>query len=37
LLVYQGKNLVYTGASHGNEYVDNEENMKFLYQTFSSL
>jgi glutamine amidotransferase len=37
LLVYQGKNLVYTGENHGNEYVDNEENMKFLYQTFSSL
>lgn len=32
----QGK-LVYTGTNHGNEYVDSEENMKFLYGIFSDL
>jgi glutamine amidotransferase len=36
LVVYNGK-LVFSGNNHGNEYVDNEENMKFLYQAFSGL
>ena len=37
LLVYQEGKRIYTGTDHGNEYFDNEENMKFIYQTFSSL
>lgn len=37
LLVYRNGKQIFTGTNHGNEYVDNEENMKFLYQTFSSL
>ena len=37
LQVYKQGSLVYQGEPHGNEYFDNEENMKFLYQTFSHL
>lgn len=37
LLVYKEGELVYEGESHGQEYVDSEENMKFLYQIFSGL
>ncbi len=37
LMVYQDGKPVYTGEAHGNEYIDNEENIKFLYQTFSNL
>jgi glutamine amidotransferase len=37
LLAYRGGKKVFTGTNHGNEYVDNEENVKFLYQTFSNL
>jgi glutamine amidotransferase len=37
LLVVSNGKLVFSGHNHGNEYVDNEENMKFLYQAFSSL
>lgn len=37
LLVYRKGSLVFTGRDHGNEYVDNEENTKFLYQAFSNL
>lgn len=37
LLAYRNGKLLFTGTNHGNEYVDNEENLKFLYQTFSNL
>lgn len=37
LLAYRDGRLVYTGTTHDNEYVDNEESMKFLYQIFSDL
>lgn len=37
LLAYrQGKEIL-QGTNHGNEYVENEENLKFLYQIFSNL
>lgn len=37
LLAYQDGKLVLKGTDHGNEYVDSEENLKFLYQIFSDL
>lgn len=37
LLAYRNGVQIFTGTKHGNEYIDNEENMKFLYQTFSNL
>ena len=37
LLGYRDGELVYTGTNHGQEYVDSEENMKYLYQIFSTL
>lgn len=37
LLTYHDGKLVFTGTNHGNEYVDNEENMKLIYQMFSNL
>lgn len=37
LLGYRNGSQVFRGTDHGNEYVDNEENLKFLYQTFSNL
>lgn len=37
LLAYQDGDLKFSGTNHGNEYVDNEENLKFLYQIFSDL
>ncbi|KIR03475.1 hypothetical protein P261_02290 [Lachnospiraceae bacterium TWA4] len=37
LLAYREGNLVFTGTDHGNTHVDNEENMKFLYQIFAQL
>ena len=37
LLAYQNGVLKYQGNEHGNEYLDNAENTKFLYQIFSSL
>lgn len=36
LAYYQGKR-VYEGTNHGNEYIDDKENLKFLYQIFSEL
>lgn len=37
LLAYRkGKN-VFQGTNHGHEYVETEENLKFLYQIFSEL
>ncbi|MCC8152202.1 MAG: class II glutamine amidotransferase [Lachnospiraceae bacterium] len=37
LLAWRNGELVYTGTNHGQVFEDNEENMKFLYQIFSSL
>lgn len=37
LFAYKNGSLVFTGTNHGHVYEDNEENMKFLYQIFSSL
>lgn len=37
LLAYKDGNLEFTGTNHGNEYEDNEESLRFLYQIFSDL
>lgn len=37
LLAYQKGKRVYTGINHNHEYIDSEENMKFLYSIFSDL
>lgn len=37
LLAYKEGKQVFTGTNHQNEYVDNEENTRFLYQIFSNL
>lgn len=37
LLAYKDGNLILSGTNHKNEYVDNEESVKFLYQIFSDL
>lgn len=37
LLAYKEGKVVYTGTNHGNEYIYNEEDMKFIYQMFSYL
>ena len=37
LLAYKQGDLVFTGTNHGNEYIENEENLKFLYSIFSDL
>ncbi len=37
LLAWRNGELIYTGTNHGQVFEDNEENMKFLYQIFSSL
>lgn len=37
LLAYKNGKLVFTGKSHGNEYFDSEENMKFIFQNYSEL
>lgn len=37
LLAYEEGIRVFQGTEHGNEYVDNEENMKLLYRIFSDL
>ncbi|MCM1498491.1 MAG: class II glutamine amidotransferase [Clostridium sp.] len=37
LLAYRSGKRLFTGTRHGNEYVDNEENLRYLYQTFSNL
>lgn len=37
LLVYKEGQLVYEGANHGNEYIDNEEDMKYIYQNYAGL
>lgn len=37
LLAYKNGELVYSGTEHKNEFIDNEESMKYLYQIFSDL
>jgi glutamine amidotransferase len=37
LHAYKEGKKAFVGTNHGNEYVDNEENMKLLYQMFSNL
>lgn len=37
LFAYKDGKRVFKGTNHGNEYIDSEENMKFLYQIFSNL
>lgn len=37
LLAYREGKKIFTGITHGNEYKDSEENMKFLYRIFSDL
>lgn len=37
LLAYKDGNLVFSGTNHKNEYIENKESMKFLYQIFSDL
>lgn len=37
LLAYKNGELVFEGTNHGNEYIDNEENMKLIFQIFSEL
>ncbi len=37
LMVYKGSKIVFKGTNHKNAYIDNEENIKYLYQAFSSL
>lgn len=32
----EGK-IIFEGTAHGHEYIDNEEDMKFLYQIFSNI
>ncbi len=37
LLAYKDGSLIASGTNHQNEYVENEESIKFLYQIFSDL
>ena len=37
LLAYKKGRLALAGTAHGNEYVENEEQIKLLYQIFSNL
>lgn len=37
LLAYQEGHLVLEGTKHQNEYIESEENLKFLYQIFADL
>lgn len=37
LLAYQDGKQVFQGTNHGKEYIESEENLKFLYQIFSEL
>ncbi len=37
LLAYKNGNLEFTGTEHGNEYIENEESIKYLYRIFSDL
>ncbi len=37
LLAYKNGKLVFTGENHGHEYIDSEENMRFIFQNFAEL
>lgn len=37
LLAFRKGKKVFEGTNHGNEYIETEENLKFLYQIFSEL
>lgn len=37
LLAYRDGRQLFQGTNHGNEYIESEENLKFLYQIFSNL
>ena len=37
LLAYRDGKLVRTGTNHGNEYIEDPEHLKFLYQIFADL
>ena len=37
LLAYQEGRQIAIGTNHEKEYIDNEENMKMIYQIFSNL
>lgn len=37
LLAYKNGKLEFTGTNHANEYEDNEESLRFLYQIFADL
>lgn len=37
LVVYKWGKQVFTGTNHNNVYIENEENLKYLYQIFSNL
>lgn len=37
LLAYKDGKLAFKGTNHNNEYIDNEESLRFLYQIFSDL
>lgn len=37
LLAYKKGQRIFSGTNHGNEYRDNEENMKLLYRIFAGL
>ncbi len=37
LLAFRAGRLIRTGADHGNEYIEDPEHLKYLYQAFSDL
>jgi glutamine amidotransferase len=37
LVAFKDGNLKYTGKTHNNEYIETEENLRFLYQAFANL
>lgn len=37
LMAYKDGKVVFEGTNHGNEYFDSEEDLKFIYQSFSQL
>ncbi|MDO5783755.1 MAG: class II glutamine amidotransferase [Eubacteriales bacterium] len=37
LLAYQGGKQIFAGTKHGAEYIDSEENLRYLYQIFADL
>ena len=37
LLAYKDGKQIFTGTNHKNEFINNEESMKYLYNIFSNL